>query len=219
MNNEAKKLILIALGIAIILTGAYWYGNLEKNSEKRFIPYYGIDTVISRGASGPDTIWHTVSDFNFTNQLGEQVSGKDVKGKVFVADYIFTTCPGICKEMSDEMTFVYKAFANEKDFTILSHTSKPEEDSIVVLMAYAKKYGVTDHHKWQMLTGTPKELYRMAAKEYFIIDETDNDESFIHTERLALIDRKGHIRGYYDGTKTLEVNKLIKDIKYLLAHE
>lgn len=218
MNREAKKLILIALGIAIVLAGTYWYRQAEKKSEKRFIPYYGIDTVLIHG-DAKDTVWHTVSDFRFTNQLGEKVNINSVKGKVYVADYIFTTCPGICKEMSDEMTHVYKAFENEPDFVILSHTSKPQEDSISVLMTYAKKYGVTDHHKWQMLTGTPKELYRMAASEYFIIDETDHDESFVHTELLALIDKKGHIRGYYDGTQTLEVNKLMKDIKYLLAHE
>ncbi len=219
MNREVKKLILIALGIATLLGGAYWYSLSAAKAEKRFIPYFGIDTIIAKSSTEYDTVWHKISDFSFTNQEGKKISGKDVKGKVFVSDYIFTTCPGICKEMSDEMTQVYKTFEKEPNLVILSHTSKPEEDSVAVLMAYAKKYGVTDHSKWQMLTGTPKELYRMAAHEYFIIDPTDNNESFIHTERLALIDQKGHIRGYYDGTKHLEVNKLIKDIKYLLAHE
>jgi len=141
-----------------------------------------------------------------------------VKNTVFVADYFFVQCPGIWKQMSSELQRVYSKFDQQPDFKIVSHTSKPEEDSVEALMDYAKMYGVKDPSKWVFLTGNKKELYQVARNQYFIVDEEGDggEDDFIHTERFVLVDKQGYLRGYYDGTDSIEVDRLMIDIQDLL---
>jgi protein SCO1 len=166
---------------------------------------------------------HIIAPFSFVNQYGETITEQDVAGKVYVADFFFTTCPGICKDMSQNLITVQQEL-NEKDFLILSHTVWPEVDSVEVMLAYAEKHKAR-RGKWHFLTGSKTELYEMARKSYFTLkpaevgEPGDGDSDFIHTSNFVLVDRKGQIRGYYDGTEMADVQKMIKDARKLLIEK
>ena len=161
----------------------------------------------------------TVQPFSFTNQLGNRVTEADVKGKVYVASYFFTTCKGICPEMNGNLKKVYDQFKNEKDFLILSHTSDPAVDSVPKMKEYAETIGA-DPSKWIFLTGRKDSLYNMARFSYAIDDPANNlkgiDDVFLHTQFWALVNKNGEIRKIYDGLKLSEVKNLIADIKKTL---
>ena len=160
-----------------------------------------------------------VRPFSFTNQDGKTVTEKDVAGRVYVADYFFTTCKGICPKMNNNMRMVYEKFRNEKDFLILSHTCDPDVDSVAQLKHFSDSMGV-DTKQWIFLTGRKDSLYNMARVSYTIDDPADNlanmDDDFMHSQLWALVDKKGDVRKIYDGLKESEVKKLIKDVKRLL---
>ncbi|MBK6985217.1 MAG: SCO family protein [Bacteroidetes bacterium] len=155
--------------------------------------------------------------FLFINQYGENVTEETVKGKIYVTDFFFTTCQSICPIMSTELERVYKQFANRNDVLILSHTVSPEEDSVNVLMDYATLHGVKDK-RWLFLTGDKKHLYDMARTSYLLnMEEGNGDEDdFIHTQNFALVDKENRLRGFYDGTDSIEVSRLITDMNLLL---
>ena len=160
-----------------------------------------------------------VRPFAFTNQDGQIFTNKDVEGKVYVAEYFFTTCPGICPDMNRNMEQVYNRFKEENDFLILAHTSDPENDSAAQLRYFADTLGVNTK-KWIFLTGRKDSLYNMARISYTIDDPANNlkslDDDFLHTQFWALVDRKGNVRKIYDGLKQSEVKLLIRDIEKLL---
>jgi protein SCO1/2 len=163
---------------------------------------------------------HRIADFKLINQLGDTITLKKLEGKIYVADFFFTTCPTICPKMSDQMYRVYQKYKDNPDVLILSHTVMPEVDSVLVLKAYAEKYNV-DANKWIFLTGPKEEIYRLARKSYFaVISEGDGGVSdFIHTENFILVDKQKRIRGFYDGTSKEDVDRLIKEISYLLKEK
>lgn len=191
-----------------------WYF-INKNEQKpiRTLPYFGQKNSVTTG----DTTFHTVKPFYFVNQYNEKVTEETVKNKIYVTDFFFTTCQTICPIMSTELERVYKQFANRNDVLILSHTVSPEEDSVNVLMDYAKLHGVKDK-KWLFLTGDKKQLYDMARQGYLLNAEQGNgdEDDFIHTQNFALVDKERHLRGFYDGTDSIEVTRLIADINLLL---
>jgi protein SCO1/2 len=160
-----------------------------------------------------------VQPFFFTNQLGNQITEKDVAGKVYVASYFFTTCKGICPEMNTSLKKVYEKFKNEKDFLILSHTSDPGTDSAARLKRYADSIGANPAN-WIFLTGRKDSLYNMARLSYAIDDPANNlksiNDDFLHTQFWALVNKKGEIRKIYDGLKNDEVNALMRDIEKAL---
>jgi protein SCO1/2 len=163
---------------------------------------------------------HRIADFKLINQLGDTITLKKLEGKIYVADFFFTTCPTICPKMSDQMYRVYQKYKDNPDVLILSHTVMPEVDSVPVLKAYAEKYGA-DANKWIFLTGPKEEIYQLARKSYFaVITEGDGGVSdFIHTENFILVDKQKRIRGFYDGTSKEDVDRLIKEISYLLKEK
>lgn len=211
MNSKGNYYWLLLI-IPLAFVGWYFF---NKNEQKplRNLPYYGKKNSIKNG----DTSYHTVKPFMFINQHGEKVTEETVKGKIYVTDFFFTTCQSICPIMSSELERVYKTFSTNKDILILSHTVSPEEDSVNVLMDYAKLHGVNDN-RWLFLTGEKKHLYDMARTGYLLnAEEGNGDENdFIHTQNFALIDKERHLRGFYDGTDSLDVTRLITDIKLLL---
>jgi protein SCO1/2 len=160
-----------------------------------------------------------VRPFSFTSQDGKQFTEKDVAGKVYVAEFFFTTCTSICPIMNNNMKKVYDEFKNEKDFLILSHTSTPEIDSIPVLKRYADSMAVSSS-RWIFLTGRKDSLYNTARISYVIDDPNNNpkniDDDFLHTQFWALVDKDGNVKKVYDGLKPSEVRLLITDIKKLL---
>jgi len=160
-----------------------------------------------------------VQPFRFTTQDGEQFTDKDVSGKVFVAEYFFTTCKGICPRLNTNMRVIYDRFKNEKDFLILSHTCNPETDSASRLKEYADSMKVSTN-RWIFLTGRKDSLYYQARLSYHIDDPKNNlrsiDEDFLHTQFFALVDKKGEVKKIYDGLKQSEVEEMISDIEKLL---
>ena len=163
-----------------------------------------------------------VRPFSFVNQDGQILTNRDVEGKVYVAEFFFTTCPGICPDMNNNMRQVYEEFVDEPDFLILAHTSDPENDSVTNLKAYADSMKVNTA-KWIFLTGRKDSLYTMARVSYTIDDPANNlksiEDDFLHTQFWALVDKKGNVRKIYDGLKESEVRLLMRDIKKLLKEK
>ena len=161
---------------------------------------------------------HSIASFSFQNQLGNTITKADVTGKIFVVDFFFTTCAGICPKMSTQLQRVQQEFLDDDNFLILSHTVNPSIDTVETMYKYAKRFEA-DSSKWWFLTGSKKELYTMARKSYLIVpDEADpnfdhgGESDFLHTENFALIDPDGRIRGFYDGTNPNEINELFRDV-------
>lgn len=202
--------LLLLIPAAFIL----WYFNTrQSNMPIRYLPYYGPKFA----NKGNDTVFHTVQAFEFTNQYGEKVNQQTFNNAIYVTEYFFTTCKSICPIMNNNLVKVYNTFKQRPDFFILSHTVDPETDSVAVLKAYADRHGVQGN-KWLFVTGPKKELYQMARKSYLLNAEEGNgdEEDFIHTQNFALVDKEKHIRGYYDGTDSLEIDRMIKEIRLLL---
>lgn len=163
-----------------------------------------------------------VLPFSFINQDGKKMTEKDVAGKIFVAEYFFTTCKSICPIMHANMKIVYEKFKNEKDFLIVSHTSDPAIDSASRLRKYADSLNV-DTQKWIFLTGTKDSLYKQARYSYKIDDPHNNPLSnevdFIHSQFFSLVDKNGVVRNIYEGNVRNDVEKMIEEIEVLLKEK
>ena len=160
--------------------------------------------------------YHTIADFSFVNQNGDTITQKNYEGKIYVADFFFTTCGSICPKMTTNLADVQKAVLNNPKVMLLSHTVFPEVDSIPVLKAYAIKHGVVDS-KWNLVTGDKKEIYTMARKSYLAVKLGRPDQLYdmVHTENFVLVDQKRRVRGFYDGTNKDEIKRLLDDIDFL----
>ncbi len=160
--------------------------------------------------------YHTISDFSFINQNGKIITQKDYDDKIYVADFFFTTCGSICPKMTNNLVEVQKAIINNPKVMLLSHTVFPETDSVSVLKDYAIKNGVIDT-KWNLVTGDKKEIYTMARKSYLAVKLGKPEELYdmVHTENFVLVDQKKRVRGFYDGTKKEDIQRLIEDINWL----
>jgi protein SCO1/2 len=159
---------------------------------------------------------HTIANFDLINQNGEEVTEQTFEDKIYVTDFFFTRCGTICPVMTTNMEVVQNEFLNDSEILLLSHSVTPVMDSVPILKTYADAKGVLSN-KWHLVTGTKKEIYKLARKSYFaVLDEGDGgDQDFIHTEQFVLIDKKKRIRGYYDGTDLKDVQRLISDIRLL----
>ncbi|MRX40855.1 SCO family protein [Flavobacterium sp. LC2016-23] len=160
--------------------------------------------------------YHTIADFSFVNQNGDTITQKNYEGKIYVADFFFTTCGSICPKMTTNLADVQKAVLNNPKVMLLSHTVFPEVDSIPVLKAYAIKHGVVDS-KWNLVTGDKKEIYTMARKSYLAVKLGRPDQLYdmVHTENFVLVDQKRRVRGFYDGTNKEDIKRLLADIDFL----
>ena len=205
--------IVIVLS-AIILT--LFYSALKP---KKSLPIYNPSMV------NPELVdstvqyiskYHAIADFSFTNQNGKIITQKDYEGKIYVADFFFTTCGSICPKMTTNLVEIQKAFINNPKVMLLSHTVFPEMDSVAVLKEYAIKNGVIDS-KWNLVTGDKKQIYTMARKSYLAVKLGKPEELYdmVHTENFVLVDSKRRVRGFYDGTKKEDIERLIEDINFL----
>ena len=160
-----------------------------------------------------------VQPFSFLDQKGNRITNNDVQGKVYVAEFFFTTCPGICPKMNSNLRPVYDKYKNDSNFLILSHTVNPSTDSVGRLRRYADSLGVDESH-WIFLTGAKDSLYLAARLSYLLDDPKNNlspiDEQFIHTQFFALVDKNGYVRSIIDGLKKDELAEMKKEIDDLL---
>jgi len=214
------RILIITFILFSIVTVSLFYNALKP---QKTLPIYNpadvnpelVDSTVQYVAK-----YHTIGNFSFTNQNGKTITQKDYEGKIYVADFFFTTCGSICPIMTTNMIDVQKAFANNPKVMILSHTVTPEIDSVPVLKKYAFEKGVIDS-KWNLVTGDKKDIYSMARKSYLAVKLGKPEELYdmVHTENFVLVDAERRVRGFYDGTKKEEVKKLIEDIQWLLTED
>ena len=159
--------------------------------------------------------YHKISDFNLVNQNGQETTQNNYDKKIYVADFFFTTCPNICPIMTGNMLFLQNELSDQ-DVMFASFSVTPEIDSVEVLKKYAMDKGVNDK-KWNLMTGDKKQIYNLARKSFLVVKNNPQMDShdMIHTENFVLVDKEKRIRGFYDGTKMEEMNKIISDIKIL----
>ncbi|MBN9283401.1 MULTISPECIES: SCO family protein [unclassified Flavobacterium] len=174
-----------------------------------------VDTTIQHIANK-----HTIADFAFTNQNGKTITQKDYEGKIYVADFFFTTCPTICPIMTTNMVWLQDQIKNNPKVMLLSHSVTPDIDSVPVLKKYALDKGVIDS-KWNLVTGDKKDIYYIARKSYLAVKTGKPEELYdmVHTENFVLVDAKRRVRGFYDGTKMEDVKRLLEDINWLSQNE
>lgn len=160
--------------------------------------------------------YHTIADFSLINQNGKTITQADYANKIYVADFFFTTCPTICPIMTKNLAMVQDRILNDSEVLLLSHSVTPEIDSVPQLKKYALEKGVIDA-KWNLVTGDKKQIYELARKSYLAVKSDGDGGPFdmIHTENFILVDKERRIRGFYDGTKTEEIERLLKDIDVL----
>jgi|SRR5579871_2088027 len=185
-----------------------------------FIVFYFVLTKIIPGYSDVKLpVLSNVQPFAFTNQDGKIITEKDVAGKVYVAEYFFTTCKGICPKLNTNMKALFEQYKNNPDFLILSHTVDPQTDSVTRLKHYADSLGA-DSKTWWFLTGRKDSLYSAARASYLLDDPKNNNisinDQFIHTQFFALVDKNGQVRKICDGLKKDEIEELKTDIDNLL---
>ena len=159
--------------------------------------------------------YHKISDFKLTNQNGKEITQADYNDKIYVADFFFTTCQDICPIMTKNMYKLQEELKGDNDILFLSHTVIPEVDTVQQLKKYSIENKVNDS-KWNLVTGDKKQIYDLARKSYLAVEDAEYGEfDMIHTENFMLIDKESQIRGFYDGTNDLEIDKLLKDIEIL----
>jgi protein SCO1/2 len=176
-----------------------------------------IKNVSFEGRIKADTIFHTIPDFSFTNQDGDEVTQEIFKGKIYIADFFFTTCPTICPIMKTQMLRVYQKYNENPDVLILSHTIDPKHDSVSVLHEFAERLGVSSN-SWHFVTGDQDKIFEIGQDSYMVTAMEDKDEpgGYLHSGAFLLIDKERRIRGIYDGTKEDKVDILMNDIDKLL---
>ena len=164
--------------------------------------------------------YHRIADFSLVNQNGDTITQEDYRDKIYVADFFFTTCPTICPIMTANLVDVQAALADDNQVLLLSHSVTPEIDSVPQLKKYAIEKGVNDA-KWNLVTGDKKQIYELARKSYLAVQEDGDGGPFdmIHTENFILVDKQRRIRGFYDGTREEEMDRLLSDIEILKNSE
>jgi protein SCO1/2 len=199
----SKKIWFYSVFFTLLIVGFYI-------ALTKIIPGYGRVAL---------PVLNRVQAFSFLDQNGDRISNKDVNGKVYLAEFFFTTCPGICPKMNTNLRPVYDKYKNDSNFVILSHTVNPTTDSVGRLKKYADSLGVTAPH-WIFLTGRKDSLYLAARLSYLLDDPKNNvspiDDQFIHTQYFALVDKNGQVRSIIDGLKKDELAEMDKEIGQLL---
>ncbi|MBM3176841.1 MAG: SCO family protein [Bacteroidetes bacterium] len=202
---RSAKLLVVFFGVVV----------MSCSTDRKPMPIFG-----ERSFNGTDTVYHTIAPFKFFDQDSVLIKNDDVAGKVYVADFFFTSCRTICPKMKTQMKRVYAATESFDDFMILSHTIDPEYDNVRRLKKFADKLE-TDSKRWHFLTGNRDSIFNLAQTSYFAtaMEDKNDPDGYIHSGAFLLIDRKGRIRGKYDGTVAEDVDRLIGDIKKLRLEE
>lgn len=217
-----KNLFIIALFLFTSCNTEVKKENIKvvENSRVDYLPFYNEESFTPKWIT-PNTeeekAFHKIPDFSLTNQLGETVSQNTFENKIYVTDFFFTSCPGICPKMTGNMEVIQEAFKDDNEVLLLSHSVMPTTDSVSVLNTYAKTYGVIEN-KWHLVTGDKKDIYSLGREQYFVendLGEPKNIDDFLHTENFLLIDKNKHIRGIYNGLNRASMAQLITDIKTL----
>jgi protein SCO1/2 len=208
--TTSKKRLLpgILWGVLIFVIAAIVVANI------RSFMHRPSETSVSESSLSRLAVHHQLPDFALTNQHGHALSLADLEGKVWVADFIFTSCPTICPPMTDEMTRLQNEFASESGLRFVSFSVDPERDTPAVLSRYADSFGV-DHSRWSFLTGEKALIYQL-AHDGFNLAAGHQGSEILHSTRFVLVDRQGNVRGYYDSRNKTNLQRLRRDISTLL---
>jgi protein SCO1/2 len=191
-----------------------------KNAEYRKLPYYNTADFTPtwiKNKEVADTI-HKIAAFEFTDQDGENINNDSFSGRIYVANFFFTSCPSICPKMMKNMKKVADSFSKNGQVKFISFSVTPEIDSVPRLKRYADGLNIKSS-QWYLVTGRHADIYTLARKSYFAEEDigfNKDSSEFLHTEHLVLVDKAGHIRGLYNGTVDLEMQRLCEDINQLL---
>ncbi|WP_422083818.1 SCO family protein [Ulvibacterium sp.] len=219
MKRFKDKLVLL-LTLIFVALGCRTETKKEVVSRVDTLPYYDGPSFTPQWLPrNSDSIFglHQVAPFQLVNQLGDTVTQKTFENKIYVADFFFTSCPGICPKMTENMALVQEAFKEDKSVLLLSHSVTPEYDSVPVLRTYADIKGVIPN-KWHLVTGERKIIYDLGRYAYFVEEDLGvpkGDDDFLHTENFILVDKNRHIRGIYNGLNKTAIAQLIADIETL----
>lgn len=215
-----KRIAVFVFLIVVAVLIAY-YMNLNAKKPLPILNPIQLNSEMVDSSLHAVGIGHRIGSFSFLDQNGKQITEKNVKGCVFVAEYFFTTCGTICPKMNLQMQRVQSAFKGNKQVKILSFTVNPEVDTVEQMKKYAESHGAIKD-QWYFLTGKKVDLYSLARKSFFVLKPAeaqnlgDANSDFIHTDNFVLVDKQMRIRGYYVGTSSTEVSQLIKDIEQLV---
>jgi protein SCO1 len=183
----------------------------------RKLPYYNTADFTPKWTLPADKAFHQIRPFTFTTQENKTFSEKDMEGKICVADFFFTSCPGICPKLATSMAALQKEFLNDDGILLLSHTVTPGKDSVPVLKEYAQNNNV-EYKRWKLLTGKQSDIYDLGRRYYFVEEDLGvNSDStvFLHTENFVLVDKNRRIRGIYNGLDPNSMQALKNDIVVL----
>ena len=183
----------------------------------RPLPYYDTADFTPKWEMPNNKTFHQIRSFALLNQENKPFTEKDIEGKICVADFFFTSCPGICPKMTKSMADIQMEFMNDDEIMLLSHSVNPEKDSVSILKKYAKEKNI-NFNRWKLLTGNKDEIYDLGRKYYFVEEDEGikkGNDIFLHTENFILIDKQRHIRGIYNGLDPNSIDNLIKDIRIL----
>lgn len=219
MNSSKLKKIFFLSAILLMPSLFYLFLYTGEHNFKR-LQYYGHKKATLNNEGKYDTTYHTIPYFEFINQDGKKVTRDDLLGKVYVADFFFVTCPTICPKMTTNMVYIQNKFEDRKDLHFLSITVNPEADSVPVLKEYAQKVHANTKN-WDFVTGNKDDIYNIAFNGFFVSVAKDSiaEGGFLHSKLLILVDKNGHVRGYFDGTVYSEMKKDLTDAIDILYRE
>jgi protein SCO1 len=206
-------------GIAMtVLLSMGWEGCAPAMKEQP-LPIMGRREVVRtmvEGVEKVDTVYHTIPDYSFVNQDSAVVTPQTFEGNIYVSDFFFTSCPTICPIMKTQMLRVYEHIADMPDVRILSHSIDPEYDTVALLRDFAERLGVSSA-KWHFVTGEKEKIFEVGQKGYMVTAQEDSSEpgGYLHSGAFVLVDKQRRVRGYYDGTKEDQVDRLIRDLDKL----
>ena len=161
--------------------------------------------------------FHQIFPFRLYNQSGDLITEKTFEDKIYVTDFFFTICPGICPKMTENMALLQAEYLADDEVLLLSHSVSPEHDTVAVLKEYADLKGI-DQQTWHLATGERSHIYELGRKAYFVEENmglTKGPDDFLHTENFVLVDKNRHIRGIYNGLNKTAIKQLIADIQTL----
>jgi protein SCO1/2 len=192
---------------------------IKTTTSKPILPFYQDASFTPQWLENfpnKDT-FHHISPFQLINQEGKEINNETFAGKIYIADFFFTFCPGICPKMTNNMLSLQDTFLHDNSVLLLSHSVTPTRDSVPILQQYADRKGILKG-KWHLVTGNKKTIYRLGRKDYFIEENLGlekEEDAFLHTENFVLVDKNGFLRGIYNGLNKAALQQLIKDVRTL----
>jgi protein SCO1/2 len=208
---QNKRTFLVALGLIVVPILIFWVFNMGKQNFNS-LPFYG-EKYVPDPYKPTDTVFYTVPDFRLVSQTGDTITGKNLDGYIYVANFFFASCKDVCPKMNAKVETVYDKLKEFSEVKFISHTVDPENDSVAVLKAYAQKFHA-DPAIWYFVTGSKEAIYQ--AGQGYLLPVSIEDKTIDHSQQLILIDKEKHIRGIYDGLDDLDIRRLKDDVKVLL---